>query len=81
MGFSRQEPWNGLSFPVPGESFPTQGFNLCLLSLVYWQVDYLPLNHLVNPLAKLEHCNFILRSGAFKLGSMVPVSICIDVHY
>ena len=26
--------------------FPTQGSNLCLLCLLYWQVDSLPLSHL-----------------------------------
>ena len=29
MGFSRQEYWGGLSFPLQG-IFPTQGSNLCL---------------------------------------------------
>ena len=31
MGFSRQEYWNGLPFPPPGD-LPTQGSNLSLLS-------------------------------------------------
>ena len=30
MGFSRQEYWNGLPFPSPGD-LPTQGLNQCLL--------------------------------------------------
>ena len=35
MGFSRQENWNGLPFPAPGD-LPTQGSNPCLL---HWQAD------------------------------------------
>ena len=38
MGFSRQEYWSGLPFPLPGES-PTQGSNPGLL--LDWQI----LNH------------------------------------
>jgi len=33
MEFSRQEYWNGLSFPLPG--VPTQGLKLHLLRLLY----------------------------------------------
>ena len=40
MEFSRQEYWSGLPFPT----FPTQGSNLCLLSLLHWQTDSLPLH-------------------------------------
>ena len=58
MGFSRQEYWNGLPFPPPGD-LPdpgtvyiyigasqvvlTQGMNLHLLSFLLWQVSSLPL--------------------------------------
>ena len=41
MELSRQEYWSGLQLPFPG-IFPTQGLNLCLLSLLHWQVDSLP---------------------------------------
>ena len=53
--FSRREYWNGFPCPSPGENtgvgfcalllgiFPTQGLNLCLLSLLLWQVGSLPL--------------------------------------
>ena len=37
------------------EIFPTQGSNLCLLSLLHWQADSLPLAHLKSP---LKHCPF-----------------------
>ena len=40
MGFSRHEYWSGLPCPLP---FSTQGSNLCLLHLPYWQVSSLPL--------------------------------------
>ena len=39
MGFSRQDHWSGLPFPLPG-IFITQGWNPLLL---HWQVDALPL--------------------------------------
>ena len=42
MGFSRQEYWSGLPFPSPGD-FPNPGMELCLLSLLHWQVGSLPL--------------------------------------
>ena len=41
-GISQQEHWSGLPFPLHG-IFPTQGSNLCLLHLLPWQVDSLPL--------------------------------------
>ena len=54
MGFSRLEYWSGLPCPLPGDLldmgiFWTQGSNLCLLSLLHWQVDSLPLSYLGNP--------------------------------
>ena len=42
MGFSRQEYWSGLHFLLQG-IFPTQGLNPCLLCLLHWQADSLPL--------------------------------------
>ena len=44
MGFSRQEYWNGLPFPSPGDLPDPEiesGF-LHLLQLLHWQVDTLP---------------------------------------
>ena len=58
MEFSRQEYWSGLSFPTP-EGLPdpgikqmslTQGSNPCLLHLLHWQVDPLPLTPPGKPL-------------------------------
>ena len=43
--FSRQEYWSRLSCPTP-EVLPKPGLNSCLLHLLHWQVDSLPLNHL-----------------------------------
>ena len=45
IAFSRQEHWSGLPFPIPGD-LPAQGSNSCLLHLLHWQVDSLPLHHL-----------------------------------
>ena len=48
MEFSRQEYWSGLPFPTPGD-LPDQGLNLCLLCLLHWQADSLPLYYLGCP--------------------------------
>ena len=37
---------------------PTQGSSLCLLWLLHWQADSLPLSHLGSPLAKAYTCNW-----------------------
>ena len=42
--FSRREYWNGCRFLLQG-IFLTRGSNLCLLRLLRWQVDSLPLHH------------------------------------
>ena len=42
MEFSRQEYWSGLHILLQG-IFPTQESNPCLLHLLHWQVDSLPL--------------------------------------
>ena len=49
MEFSRQEYWNGLPFPPPG-IFKTQGSNSCLLHLLHWQGDSLPLSPWGSPI-------------------------------
>jgi len=40
-GFSRQEHWNGLPRPPPGD-LPNPGIKPSLLSLLHWQGDSLP---------------------------------------
>ena len=45
MGFSRQEYWNGLPFPAPGD-LPDLGIKPMSPA---WQVDSLPLSHLGSP--------------------------------
>ena len=42
MGFPRQEYWSRLPFPPPRE-LPNPGIKLCLLHLLHWQADSLPL--------------------------------------
>ena len=49
IGFSRQDYWSGLSWPPPGEVFPTQGLDPCLLGLLYWQMGSLPGKRKVSP--------------------------------
>ena len=48
MEFPRQEYWNGLPFPPPGD-LPNQGSNPHLLLLLHWQAGSLPLHHLGGP--------------------------------
>ena len=58
MGLSWQEYWSGLHFPIQG-IFLTQGSILCLLHLLYWEVDVSPLWHLESPNQKslgTRHC-------------------------
>ena len=43
MGFPRQESWIELSFPSPQESSWPRN---CLLWILHWQADSLPLSHL-----------------------------------
>ena len=42
MEFSKQEYWNGLPFPSPGD-LPNPGIKPPSLSLLYWQAGSLPL--------------------------------------
>ena len=53
MGISRQEYRSGWPFPPPS-IFPTEGSNLCLLHLLHWQANSLPLSHLGNPFKKVS---------------------------
>ena len=46
MGFSRQEHWNGLPFPSPGD-LPDPGTEPVSPT---WQAAFLPLNHLGSPM-------------------------------
>ena len=56
MEFSRQEHWSELPFPPP-EELPIQGLNLCLLHLLHWQAESLPLSHLGSPyIVALGNC-------------------------
>ena len=43
MGLSRQECWSELPCVPPGEMFPSQGLNPCLICLLHWQEGSLPL--------------------------------------
>ena len=56
-GISRQEYWSELPFPTPG-IFPTQGLKQCLLHLLHWQVNSLPLYHLGSLYLGLDGYNF-----------------------
>ena len=51
LGFSGKNPGMGCHFLLQG-IFPTQGLNPCLLHLLHWQVDSLPLSHLGKVIGK-----------------------------
>ena len=48
MGFPRQEYWNGLPFPPPGD-LPDPGIEPASAVVPAWQADSLPLSHLGSP--------------------------------
>ena len=39
MEFSRQECWNGLPFPTPGD-LPNPGIKPALLCFLHWQLNF-----------------------------------------
>ena len=61
MGFSRREYWSG--FPCPPQGiFRIQGSNTCLLHLLHWQADSLPLATPGKPpIDTLQHLNYPLE--------------------
>ena len=67
MRFSRQEYLTGFYHFLLQGSFLTQGSNPCLLHLLDWQVDSLPLKHLGSPTSLGGQCpksGLILGSGS-----------------
>ena len=48
MGFSRQEYWNGLPLPPPGD---LPGLGIEPGAPVHWQADSLPLSPMGSPLS------------------------------
>ena len=59
MGFSRQEYWNGLLCPPPGD-LPDWGSNLHLLCLLHWQADSLPLVPPGKPNTQYDMCAYLV---------------------
>ena len=58
--------------------FPTQGSNPCLLCLLHWQADSLPLQHLGNPQCSKQICSeYQLSSGTWqRTGGLLPSLLC-----
>ena len=54
-GFLGKNTTVGYYFPLQG-IFPTQRSNSCLLHLLHWQADSLPLRHLESPHDKCRQC-------------------------
>ena len=57
MEFSRQEYWRGVPFPPPRD-LPDPGIKLCLLCLLHWQADSLPLA----PPGRMNTCTWTAES-------------------
>ena len=56
MGFSKQEYWNELPFPPPGD-LPNPGIEPLSLYLLLWHVDSLSMSHLGSPVGGLRILN------------------------
>ena len=56
MGFPRQEYWNGLPFPPPGD-LPDPGIEPASAVAPAWQANSLPLSHLGSPIKHLCVCS------------------------
>ena len=59
--FPRQGPGMGCHFLLQG-IFPTQGPNPHILCLLRWQVNALPLSHLVNLIIRFIHFSSVIQS-------------------
>ena len=68
MEFSRQEYWSRLPFLLQ-DIFPTQGWNLCFLHLLFWQADSLP------PAPPRKHRNLQRRSNPIFQSYILPYKL------
>ena len=75
MRFPRQEYWIRLPPPTRGD-LPDQGLNLCLLRLLHWQTDSLPLAPPGKPLEDHEGSLF-LCSTSRHIRTFLPFSLQI----
>ena len=89
-------PWNFPSKNFPGVvchlllqwSFPTQESNLCLLYLLHWQADSLPLSHLGSHTGIIQEFNgplwtWFIGSAVYKnIGNLISPNyfiLCIGI--
>ena len=80
MEFCRQEYWNELPFLLQG-IFPTQGSNMCLLSLLHWQADSLPLTGSHHVIAKQMLSQASQRHLAlFSMRKSIPQKRLLDLR-
>ena len=61
MEFSRQQQWNELPFPIPGD-IPNPEIELHLLCLLHWQADSLPLVQPGSPKISLNSSIFMVNN-------------------
>ena len=90
MGFPRQEYWSVVYHFLLHGIFRTQGWNLCLLCLLHWQLNSLPQSHLGSPSISLlwlrnsssaskEHWVLVLAPACVCTGMCVCVCVCMRV--
>ena len=74
MGFSQQEYWSGLPFPLPGD-LPNPGIESASPASLPLQVDSLPLSHQWSPITSRPNttCGMVLVS------SMATSSSCVEL--
>ena len=85
MGFPRQESWSGLPFPSLGD-LSNPGIKPCLLHLLHWQADTLPLCHMGKQPASLllhdfassivDEISFDKASDVFQLNKYQKSAFC-----
>ena len=71
VGFSRQEYWSGLLFPS----------NSCLLHLLHWQADSLPLSHQGSPSCSFHQNKFNIEPQVQSPGQEDPLDKEMTTHF
>ena len=78
MGFPRQEYWNGLQFPFPGD-LPNPGMELTCPA---WQADSSSLSHLDSPIyGVLLLSRHSVMSHSLRPHGLSVTFLCIKVHF
>ena len=74
MGFPKQEYWSGLPCPPQGD-LPDPGIEPCILCLLHWQGDSLPLAPPGKSFSSI-HCALFLPNGPHLVEDNLPEDSC-----